>query len=150
MQVILTQDVKNLGKKYSLANVKDGYWRNFLNPQGLAVAASKANVENLKKAEAHVAALRAEERARAEKFVTLLAGRKITIVVKASKEGTLFGSVRGGDIARSVQSQLAFPCDADQVILGKPIHTLGEYAVTIRPEKDVEGKLIVVVEAEKN
>ncbi len=102
MKVILKADVKGTGKKGELANVADGYARNFLLPKGLAVEATSTNmnVYNEQKAAAKYRA--DEDKKEAERIAGILSGSTLTIKIKASKNGKLFGSLTSKEVASAI------------------------------------------------
>ena len=149
MQLILLQKVTNLGGLGDLVDVKPGYGRNFLVPQGKAVPATEANVAafEAKRAEyeAKAASIHAEAAARAEK----LEGASVTIGSHASAEGKLYGSVGPRDIAEAFTAA-GLPLEKSEVVMGEgPIRHVGEFEVLVHLHADVETtvKVVVVPEA---
>ena len=148
MQLILLQKVVNLGNLGDKVDVKPGYGRNFLVPQGKAVPATEANVAafEAKRAEyeAKAQAILAEATARAEK----LEGASVTIGSHASAEGKLYGSVGPRDIAEAF-TKAGLAVEKSEVILGEGAFRLvGEYDVIIKLHADVEATVKVVVQAD--
>ncbi len=148
MKLILKQDVANLGASGEIVDVKPGYGRNYLIPQGLAYVASDANLRRLE--EEH---RRAQEEARRQKLeagrrAAQLAGAAITFHERASEEGSLFGSVTAADIAERLNAEagLDFELDKKSVDLDEPIKTVGVTEVTVRFHTDVEAPVEVRVE----
>lgn len=149
MKMILREAVEHLGRPGDLINVKPGYARNYLIPQGLAYRATEANVRRIeeerriRKEQARRAHLEANRRA------SRLEGLTLHFTARASEEGTLFGSVTARDILeRAEQSELDFELDKRSVQLDEPIKTLGEHVVQVRLASDVETEVRVIVEAE--
>ena len=145
MELILLSDVEKLGQRGSTVRVKDGYARNFLLPQQLAVIATAAN-----RAQAEVEAKRrvareAQTRAAAQEMQVRLANESVAIAVKTGPEGQLFGSVTAEQIARALHTA-GFPVAKKQVKLETPIKRLGEYDVPVRvhPEVPVTARVRVV------
>lgn len=103
MKLILKQNVPNLGYKDDVVEVKDGYGRNYLIPQGLAVIASKAALKDLEESQKQRAHKIAQQRAEAEAFCKALEGTHLTIGAKASATGTIFGSVTAIQIADALE-----------------------------------------------
>ncbi|MDH3807834.1 MAG: 50S ribosomal protein L9 [Desulfuromonadales bacterium] len=131
MDVILTENVKNLGTIGEVVKVKPGYGRNFLVPQGLAVEASEAK---LKEVEHHKRQLnrKAEKLSQeAADVKTRIEAVECTFVHKASEEGKLFGSVTSMEIAESLASQ-GIEIDRRKILLEQPIKELGEHSVDIK------------------
>lgn len=148
MKLILKQDVSNLGSSGEIVDVKPGYGRNFLIPQGLAYVASDANLRRLEEERR-----REEEEARRQKLeagrrAAQLAGAAITFHERASEEGSLFGSVSAADIAERLNAEagLDFELDKKAVDLDDPIKTVGVTEVVVRFHTDVEAPVEVRVE----
>jgi len=149
MQLILLQKVTNLGNLGDLVDVKPGYGRNFLVPQGKAVPATESNKAEFeaKRAEyeAKAQAIHAEADARKAK----LDGASVTIPANASTEGKLYGSVGAREIADAFTAA-GLPVSKSEVILGEgAFRNIGEYDVLVHLHADVETTVKVVVEAEK-
>ena len=131
MDVILTENVKNLGTIGELVKVKPGYGRNFLVPQGLAVEASEAK---LKEVEHHKRQLNRKAEKLSQEAADVKArieAVECTFVHKASEEGKLFGSVTSMEIAESLASQ-GIEIDRRKILLEQPIKELGEHAIDIK------------------
>ena len=148
MELILLQKVTNLGVLGDKVNVKPGYGRNYLVPQGKAVPATEANVASFeaKRAEyeAKAKATHDEAEARAAKF----ADASVTIGAHASTEGKLYGSVGPRDIAEAFTAA-GLPLEKSEVILGEgAFRAVGEYDVVIKLHADVEATVKVIVEAD--
>lgn len=136
MEVILKEDVLNLGYKNDIVTVKDGYGRNYLIPQGLAViatpSAKKVLAEELKQRQHKLAAIKKE----AEEKAAKLNGVTLKIAAKTSKFGVIFGSVTGIQIAEELQKQ-GFDVDRRIIYLKSPIKEVGEYSCQVRLHKEV-------------
>ena len=148
MEVILIQDVANLGYKNDIVKVRDGYGRNYLLPNKLAIIANESNrkqlAENLKQQAHKLAKLLADAQALAEKLATIV----ITVPVKANEDGKIFGTVTTQQIADALKAQ---EIDVDKkVITVEPIKQVGEYEATARLHREVKAtiKINVVAEAE--
>ncbi len=144
VEVILRRKVSDLGEVGDLVNVKAGYARNYLLPQGLAYPATEEYRRRLEQERA--AALLAEERERqnAEEVAARLAGASITFAMLAGEEGRLYGSVGPRDIAAELSKQ-GFDIHGRHVVLNEPIKALGVYSVPIRLHADVETSIKVWV-----
>ena len=146
MQVILVQDVANLGYKNDIVKVKDGYGRNYLIPNKLAIIANDSNVkqlnENLKQQAKKLAQQLADAQATAEK----LAATVINVAVKANEDGKIFGTVTTAQIADALAAQ-GFDIDR-KIITVEPVKELGEAVATARLHREVkaENKHNVVAE----
>ncbi|NLM14180.1 MAG: 50S ribosomal protein L9 [Epulopiscium sp.] len=148
MKVILTQDVKKHGKKGDIINVSDGYARNYLIPQGLAIEATKASLNDLnlkKKAEDK---RKQEELDAAQKMKEELKDKIVTISVKAGEGGRLFGSVTAKEIAAAAKKQFNFNLDKKKIQLDEPIRSLGNHMVPIKLHPQVTAELTVKVTEE--
>lgn len=145
MKLLLQKNVSGLGKLGEVVNVADGYGRNFLLPEGLAVEVTK---DNLHRFEVMKRRLIAEEQETIEKFQLLakeLEKVSCTIIANSTEEGHLYGSVSGRDIASNLASE-GLEIDARSVLLEEPIKKLGIYKVAVRlhPEVECEAKVWVV------
>ncbi|KAF1702333.1 MULTISPECIES: 50S ribosomal protein L9 [Pseudoxanthomonas] len=148
MQLILLQKVTNLGNLGDKVNVKPGYGRNFLVPQGKAVPATAANLAEFeaKRAEYEAKAKAGLEDAQARQ--AKLEGASVTLKANASTEGKLYGSVGPRDIAEAFTAA-GLPLEKSEVILGEgPLRHTGEFDVLVHLHADVEATVKVVVEPE--
>lgn len=131
MDVILTENVKNLGTIGEVVKVKPGYGRNYLVPQGLAVEASEAK---LKEVEHHKRQLNRKAEKLSQEAADVKArieAVECTFVHKASEEGKLFGSVTSMEIAESLAAQ-GIEIDRRKILLEQPIKELGEHSIDIK------------------
>ena len=145
MQVILKADVKGTGKAGELVKVSDGYARNFLFPKKLAIEADAAALNDLKNKQAaqehHVQEEIAENRAMAQK----IDGKTVVVKAKAGKEGKLFGSVTGKEIAAEINAQFGVSVDKRKIKLDTAIKAFGSYSAVVRFTHSVEDKMSVQV-----
>ena len=136
MQVILKEDVVNLGYKDDIVTVKDGYGRNFLIPTGKAVIASesakKVLAENLK----HRAHKLAKIKADAEELAAKLNGVSLTIGAKTSSTGTIFGSVTNIQVAEAL-AKAGFEIDRKVIVIKENVKEVGQYKATLKLHKEV-------------
>ena len=142
MQIILLERVEKLGQMGDLVNVKPGYARNYLLPQGKALRANKANLERFESERAQREADNLEQRKDAEVEATKMNGLAVNMVRAASEMGQLFGSVTSRDIAEAV-TEAGFTITRDQVVLDKAIKTLGLTDVRIRLHPEVSVEIVV-------
>jgi len=148
MRVILLKDVENLGKKYEVKEVKNGYARNFLIPQGLAKPATETALiwlETQKEIEAKKAE---EELKKIQEKATAIDGQELIIPVKMGEEGQLFESITPQKISEKLK-ELGFEIKKTQIDLKEPIKELGEFPIKIRLEHNLEAEIKVIVVEEK-
>ena len=146
MKVILRSYVENLGRPGEIKEVSDGYGRNFLLPQGLAVTATPAAIREWEKCKDKRAKVVAAEVETAKGVAGKLAGVKLSFTVPASPEGKLFGSVGKSDILKSLKAS-GFSVPKTSVRLDSPIKTVGEHEVELRLQPEVSAKVTVAVVA---
>ena len=144
MQVILLQRVAKLGQMGEVVNVKDGYARNFLLPQGKALRASEANVKSFEAKKAQLEVHNLETKKEAEAVGAKLDGQAFIVIRSASDAGALYGSVTTRDAAEAATAA-GFTVNRNQVVLDRPIKDLGMHTVTVtlHPEVSVKVKLNV-------
>jgi large subunit ribosomal protein L9 len=150
MQVILLERVAKLGQMGDVVDVKPGYARNFLLPQGKALTASARNVEAFEGRKSQLEADNLETKKEAEAMSGRLDGQKFVIIRQASDAGALYGSVTTRDAAEAA-SEAGFRLERKQVALQQPIKELGLHAVTVvlHPEVEVEITLNVARSVEE-
>ena len=144
MQVILLERVAKLGQMGEVVNVKDGYARNFLLPQGKALRASEANVARFETERAQLEARNIQARKEAEKLSGSLDGTSHVVIRSASDSGALYGSVTTRDIAEAATAS-GVTIDRKQVVLDAPIKTLGLHGVTVVLHPEVEVQVTINV-----
>ncbi len=148
-KVILTENVVSLGAaEGDVVNVKPGYARNFLLPQGKAIPASAGNQRYIDALQARRAEREASERQHMEELRDSLKTLRLHIKVKTGEEGKMFGSVTAGTICDELRNQFDLELDRKKVALEKPLRELGEYDVRLKLHTDLEGELKVFVESE--
>jgi len=145
MKVILQADVKGQGKKGELVNVSDGYARNFLLPQKLAIEANASSINDMKTrklAEDHRLMLELEHaKEYAEKLQTLT----VKLTAKAGSTGKLFGAVTSKEIAEAMQTQHGLELDKRLIFMEEPIKMFGMYELDVKLHPKISGKIRVVV-----
>ncbi len=144
MQIILLERVEKLGQMGDLVNVKPGYARNYLLPQGKALRANKANLERFESEKAQREADNLSRRGEAEAEATRMSGLAVSMVRAASEMGQLFGSVTSRDIAEGV-TEAGFTIQRGQVIMNKSIKTLGLHDIRVRLHPEVSITVVVNV-----
>jgi large subunit ribosomal protein L9 len=147
MEVILREDVADLGSVGDIVKVKPGFARNFLLPRGLAVVADKRNVHVLEHQKRLAADKRERDRRQAETVAQRLSNVRVAIKARAGEEGKLFGSVTNLDIEKALAQQ-GFPVERRRIRLEEPIKSIGEYVVPVHLGVGVNSQVTVVVEAE--
>ena len=147
MQVILKEDVANLGYKYDIVTVKNGYGRNYLIPTGKAVIASesarKVLAENLKQRAHKLAKIKAD----AEELAAKLNGLVLTIGAKTSATGTIFGSVNNIQVAEELSKQ-GFDIDRKTIVIKDAIKEVGSYSAVVKLHREVSAEIKLEVVAE--
>ncbi len=144
MEVILLERIERLGRMGEVVQVKNGYARNFLLPQGKALRATQGNVASFEDRRTHLEAQNLERRGEAEGISTTLDGQSCVILRQASNGGQLYGSVSARDIAEAVH-KAGFTIDRRQVILSHPIKILGLHRVRVRLHPEVSVSVTVNV-----
>ena len=132
MKVILTADVKSLGKKGEIINVSDGYARNMLLPKKLGVEANSKNINDLKLQKANEDKVAKEILEQAKALAAEIAEKSVTVSIKVGEGGKTFGSVSSKEIAEAAKAQIDLELDKKKIQLSSPIRTLG---VTMVPVK---------------
>jgi len=150
MQVILLQRVAKLGQMGEVVNVKDGYARNFLLPQGKALRANSGNIASFEAKKAQLEATNLETRKEAEVVGAKLDGQTFVIIRSASDSGALYGSVTTRDAADAATAD-GFTVNRAQIVLDRPIKELGLHTVSVvlHPEVTVKFKLNVARSVEE-
>ena len=147
MEVILKEDVANLGHRGDVVKVADGYGRNFLLPRKLALQAPlayKAVNEQMKSAAVRRSA---EEKVQAQELLAKLDPITLTFTRKSGENGQLFGSVTSADLAGELAAK-GFDIDRRKIQLSEPIKSLGDFTISIRLHREVSAHLRVQVAAE--
>jgi large subunit ribosomal protein L9 len=147
MEVILKEDVANLGHRGDVVKVADGYGRNFLLPRKLALQATLANKAVIEQMKAAAARRSATEKAQAEVLVTKLEPLTLAFTRKSGESGQLFGSVTTADIASELESK-GFEVDRRKIQLNEPIKSLGNFNVAVKLHREVTAHLKVQVVAD--
>jgi large subunit ribosomal protein L9 len=148
MEVILLQDVENLGDKGHLANVTRGYARNYLIPRGMAEVATTGKIAEFQRREEERKSREARMAVQAEEYTATLNRTVITLGAKAGEGERLFGSVTSADIADAVKDARGFTIDKRKVLLEEPIKELGTFMIDIEVAEGFVAtvKIIVVPE----
>ena len=147
MEVILKEDVANLGHRGDVVKVAEGYGRNFLLPRKLALQATLANKAVVEQMKSAAARRSASEKAVAEALVTKLEPVVLSFTRKTGEAGQLFGSVTSADIAAGLESK-GFEVDRRKIQVAEPIKSLGDFTVAIKLHREVTAHVKVKVVAE--
>lgn len=148
MKVILTADVKALGKKGEVVEVSDGYGRNAIIKKNLGVEATPKALNDLKLQNKHADKVAQENLEKARELAKEIETKKVVISVKAGEGGRIFGSVSTKEISQAAKEQLGYELDKKKMQLADPIKAFGTYEVAIKLHTKVTTKLTVqVVEA---
>ena len=148
MKVILTEDVKSLGKKGEIVDVSDGYARNFILKKKKGIEANSKNLNDLKLQKANDDKIAQEQYEAAQELGRKLEAGKIELSIKTGEGGKAFGSVSSKEIAAEVKAQLGLEIDKKKVQLKDAIKTLGTHTVPVKLHPKVTADLKVVVSEE--
>ena len=149
MEIILIQDVKNLGYKNDIVNVKPGYARNFLIPQGMAILATESARKVLAENMRQQAYKQEKIKKEAEELATVLEGLSLRIPAKAAQTGKIYGSVNNVQIANAIKEAKGIEIDRKQILVDDDtIKEVGNYKAKVRLHKDVTVEISFEVFAE--
>jgi large subunit ribosomal protein L9 len=146
MEIILKEDVINLGYKNDIVKVKDGYGRNYLIPQGLAVIATESAKKVVAENERQRAHKLAKIKGDAETIAAKLAGVSLTITAKVSESGTVFGGVGNAQVAEALAAK-GFDIDRKAIVVDT-VKAVGSYVAVVKLHKDVKAEIPFEVVAE--
>ncbi|MGI6115114.1 50S ribosomal protein L9 [Luoshenia tenuis] len=148
MKVILLADVKGTGKKNEVAEVSEGYARNFLFPRKLAVEATAAQLNSIRLKQDAQAHRKQQEKQDAQSLAQKMEGKRVKIAARVGKDGRLFGSITAKEIAQAMQQQLGMEVDRRKVELAEPIRALGSVQVLVRYYPEITFNILVDVVGE--
>lgn len=146
MKIILREEVQGVGYEGDIAEVKDGYARNFLFPQGLAVPANKENIAEWEANQEEIQAKRNEAEAKANELKELIEKTTLVITTKAGEEGKIFGSVTSQDIADAFKEATGEEIEKKKIALHENIKSIGEHNITVKVFPEITAELIVKVQ----
>lgn len=146
MQVILLDDIKNVGKKDQILNVNEGYARNFLFPRNLALEATKNNLKQLENKKKNENAKKQAELEAANDLAKKIEATEVKISVKVGGNGKLFGSVTNKEISEALKTQTNLDIDRKKITLSEAIKTVGSFKADVKLHQDVTAKLTVNIE----
>lgn len=147
MEVILKEDVPQLGSRGDVVKVAAGYGRNFLLPKKLAIEANKANKAVIEQMQAAAVRRSAKEKGQAEQLAKQFDELSVSFQRRVGEHDQLFGSVTASDLAEAVNRK-GFNLDRRKVQLHEPLKTLGEFTVPVKLHRDVTAHLKVIIEKE--
>jgi large subunit ribosomal protein L9 len=147
-QLLLLEDVINLGKKGELASAKPGFIRNYLLPQKKAVIADKRTIRLQEQLKTERAAQSATDKKDSQALAVRLKEKTLTTKVKNDPQGHLYGSVASSDIVKILKDQEDVTIERKNVILPKPFKTVGVFTVQLRLKEDVEATFRLKIEGE--
>ncbi|MCQ2237587.1 MAG: 50S ribosomal protein L9 [Bacteroidales bacterium] len=149
MEIILKQDVQNLGYKDDVVKVKDGYANNYLIPQGMAIIATPTNkkihAENLRQQAQKEEKIRKD----AETLKAALDGKSVRIATKVGEQGQLFGAVNNIQVADALKEQHNYDVDRKKIVVdGSKIKEVGNYTAMVNIHKDIKAEINLEIVAE--
>jgi large subunit ribosomal protein L9 len=147
MEVILREDVPNLGLRGEVVKVADGYGRNYLLPRKMAMQATDTNKAVIEQMKAAAERRSATEKAQSEALAAKLDPIVLSFTRRSGEAGHLFGSVTSADIAADLAAQ-GFEVDRRKIQLGEPLKSIGDFKIAIRLHRDVTARVTVKVLAE--
>jgi large subunit ribosomal protein L9 len=148
MKIVLRQDVPKLGEAGTIQTVSNGYARNFLIPQGMAVVATDGEIKmathNLAVKDRKVARQEEQLRSTGDK----IQGQRLSFTARAGDQGRLFGSITAADVATALSASIGEEVDRRKIVLDEPLRTIGEHAVTVHLVGKLRPQVTVIIEAE--
>ncbi|MGC4108768.1 MAG: 50S ribosomal protein L9 [Thermomicrobiales bacterium] len=149
MKIVLRQDVPKLGEAGTIQTVANGYARNFLIPQGMAVVATDGEIKvaqhNLAVKERKVARLEEQQKSLAEK----IQGTKLAFTARAGETGRLFGSITAADVAAQLSGKIGEEIDRRKIVLEEPLRTVGNHKVAVHLVGKLRPQVEVTITAEE-
>ena len=143
VKVILKEEIKGIGKKDEIVEVKDGYANNFLLNLNKAVLATPENINKLKSKDEKTKRVHDNEVKKAEEIKNIIDSKVITLKVKAGENGKVFGSIGGKEIAEAVKVQLGVEIDKKKISSDSRMKELGQHEVEVKLHHEVKAKIKV-------
>ncbi len=148
MKIILTKDYEKLGNAGDIINVKDGFAKNFLIPNNIALFATRGNINQMEIVKKSLVKKEVKNIEDAKQVAALLTDLKLTFTVNSSPEGKLYGSITNKDIAEKILEERKVEIDKKKIELAEHIKEVGEYDVEVKLYKDVKTDIKIVVVSE--
>ncbi len=149
MKIVLREDVPQLGTKWDVVTVKNGFARNYLIPKGFAVLATDGELKQVAEIQRVQSRKIAKQEAQQQALADKINGQRLVFTARASAEtGRLFGSVTAGDIAERLEAQVGEEIDRRKIVLTEAIRATGSHAVTVHLVGRLRPTITVTVEAE--
>ncbi len=145
MQVILIKPVRKLGKVGEVVNVKNGYGRNFLVPQGIAIRATKDNLGKFAALQKELEEKNIQEKSKMEATAKALDGKHLTFVTQSGADGRLFGSISLKLLASSLSELSGYKLNYSNILLDSPIKVNGVFKVQVMLHPEIFASVLVVV-----
>ncbi len=146
MQVILLEDIRNLGKIGEVVDVKDGYGRNFLLKSGKALRADKENIDFVKKKKEEINKKNVEIKKTAKKVLDKLINKKLIFKKETKENGELFASIKPKEISKYFEENFKESINPSQIDLKQEINKIGKFTLQVNLHSDVMAELHVLVE----
>tara|TARA_Y100000817_G_scaffold166602_2_gene130240 strand:- start:4 stop:459 length:456 start_codon:yes stop_codon:yes gene_type:complete len=146
MQIILLEDIRNLGKTGEVVNVKDGYGRNFLLKFGKALRADKANIEFVKKKKEEINKKNIEIKKEAKKILEKIKNKKLLFKKETKENGDLFAPIKPKEISKYFEEIFKESINPSQIDLKQEIKKVGKFSLSVNLHSDVMAELHVLVE----
>src|SRR5215207_3756757 len=147
MKVLLTKDVYKLGRAGDIKKVADGFGRNFLIPQGLAMLATAGALKQVERIRSQAEVRRTEQNSELKDLAKHINGITVVFAAKAGETGKLYGSITTQDVAAAIQEKTRFEVKKQQIDM-QPIRNLGEFTVHVRLTMDLVPEVKVIVHRE--
>ena len=148
LKIILARDYEKLGNAGDIVNVKDGFAKNFLIPNNIALFATRGNINQMEIVKKSLVKKEVKNIEDAKQVVNLLTDLKLTFTVNSSPEGKLYGSITNKDIAEKILEERKVDIDKKKIELAEHIKEVGEYDVEVKLYKDVKAEIKIVVVSE--
>ncbi len=145
MKIILTQDIEKLGTAGSLQDVKPGYARNYLIPQGMAQVATVGLIKQVQERQAAEQRRVAKQEVAMQSLADRIQGVRLTFTARAGETGRLFGSITSADVAEALSKQVGEEVDRRKVDLATGLHEVGEFPVTINLVGRLKPQIVAIV-----